>query len=98
MKGLQGMADQAKAAGIRVAWITPQPLDAGDRASSSTGYNQTLEKFSEGVRDIAKKNDGLFVDQFHPVPRVIDKAREIDRSTTASPAATPSTPARPARR
>src|SRR3954470_7360057 len=27
MKGLQGMADQAKAANIRVAWITPQPLD-----------------------------------------------------------------------
>ena len=23
MKGLQGMADQAKAAGIRVAWVTP---------------------------------------------------------------------------
>src|SRR5437868_8940637 len=28
MKGLQGMADQAKAAKIRVAWVTPQPLDA----------------------------------------------------------------------
>src|SRR5205823_14424460 len=26
LKGLQGMADQAKAAGIRVAWITPQPV------------------------------------------------------------------------
>ena len=33
MEGLQGMADQAKAASIRVAWITPQPLDsrAGQR-------------------------------------------------------------------
>src|SRR5262249_39746597 len=27
MKGLQGIADQAKAAGIRVAWITPQPVE-----------------------------------------------------------------------
>src|SRR5438874_4608492 len=27
LKGLQGMADQAKAANIRVAWVTPQPLD-----------------------------------------------------------------------
>src|SRR5947209_747166 len=59
MKGLQGMADQAKAAGIRVAWITPQPVEhnPGNKGES---YNQTLEKFSEGVKEIAEKNGGLF--------------------------------------
>ncbi len=76
MKGLQGMADQAKAAKIRVAWVTPQPLDGGEPGKTALiGYNQTLEKFSEGVSDIAKKNDGLFVDQFHPYLSVLDKAR-----------------------
>src|SRR5205085_11999393 len=30
VKGLQGMADQAKAAKIRVAWVTPQPRDTAD--------------------------------------------------------------------
>ncbi len=76
MKGLQGMADQAKAAKIRVAWVTPQPLDNGDPGKTAlTGYNQTLEKFSDGVKEIAKKNDGLFVDQFHPYLAVLDKAR-----------------------
>lgn len=76
MTGLQGMAKQAKAANIRVAWVTPQPLDGGEPGTTAlTGYNQTLEKFSEGVQEIAKTNEGLFVDQFHPYLAVLDKAR-----------------------
>ncbi|MFM7844950.1 MAG: SGNH/GDSL hydrolase family protein [Planctomycetota bacterium] len=76
MDGLQGMADQAKAAKIRTAWVTPQPLDNGDQgATALTGYNQTLEQFSAGVKTIAEKNAGLFVDQFHPYLAVLDKAR-----------------------
>ena len=51
--GLQGMADQAKAAKIRVAWVTPQPLDTADQGPTAlTGYNQTLEQFSAGVKAI----------------------------------------------
>jgi lysophospholipase L1-like esterase len=75
--GLQGMADQAKAAKIRVAWITPQPLDNGEQGKTAlVGYNKTLEQFSEqGVKEIAEKNGGLFVDQFHPYLAVLDKAR-----------------------
>jgi hypothetical protein len=54
-----------------VAWVTPQPLDTADQGPTAlTGYNQTLEKFSEGVKVIADRNDGLFVDQFHPYPRL----------------------------
>jgi lysophospholipase L1-like esterase len=76
MNGLQGMANQAKKANIRVAWVTPQPLDGGEQGKTAlTGYNQTLEKFSEGVKEIAEKNQGLFVDQFHPYLAVLDKAR-----------------------
>jgi len=74
--GLQGMANQAKAAGIRAAWCTPQPLDGPEQGPTAlTGYNQTLEKYSEGVKAIAEKNGGLFVDQFHPYLAVLDKAR-----------------------
>jgi lysophospholipase L1-like esterase len=76
MDGLQGMANQVKAAQIRAAWITPQPLDTGDQGPTAlTGYNQTLEKFSEGVKVIADKNGGLFVDQFHPYLHTLDGAR-----------------------
>lgn len=83
MKGLQGIADQAKAANIRVAWITPQPVENTPGAENDK-YNTTLEKFSDGVKEIAKKNQGLqaaknegrFVDQFHPYWAVIQKARD----------------------
>lgn len=76
MDGLQGMANQAKAANIRTAWCTPQPLDNGDQGTTAlTGYNQTLEKFSAGVGTIAGTNGGLFVDQFHPYLSVLDAAR-----------------------
>jgi len=78
-KGLQGMADQAKEAKIRTAWVTPQPLDNADPgkdALKAPPYNETLERFSkEGVEEIAKKNEGLFVDQFHPYLMVLNKAR-----------------------
>lgn len=74
--GLQGIANQAKEAGIRVAWITPQPLDGPEQGPTALiGYNQTLEKFCEGTQQVAKKNEGLFVDQFHPYLSVLDKAR-----------------------
>ncbi len=76
MDGLQGLADQARAARIRVAWVTPQPLDTADQGPTAlTGYNETLEKFSAGVQAIAEKNNGLFVDQFHPYLAALDLAR-----------------------
>lgn len=74
--GLQGMANQAKAANIRVAWATPQPLDNAEQGPTAlTGYNLMLEKYSAGVKDIAAKNSGLFVDQFHPYLAALDRAR-----------------------
>lgn len=75
VKGLQGIADQAREAKIRVAWITPQPVEhyPGDRKEF---YNETLEKFSGGVKEIAEKNSGLFVDQFHPYWAVVKNARK----------------------
>ena len=75
--GLQGMAEQAKAAKIRVAWVTPQPLETAEPGKTEpNAYNKTLEQFSEqGVKVIAEKYDGLFVDQFHPYLDVLNKAR-----------------------
>jgi lysophospholipase L1-like esterase len=78
MEGLQSMADQAKEANIRAAWITPQPIEPNDATPALSGYNLTLEKFSAGVGEIAQKNGGLFVDQFHPYLKVLEKARTAD--------------------
>jgi lysophospholipase L1-like esterase len=79
MGGLQGMADQIKAANIRVAWITPSPIEKAEAGRAIEGYNQTLEKYSAGVEQIALSNGGLFVDQFHPFMAAIDKARGANR-------------------
>ncbi len=78
MKGLQGIADQAKQAGIRVAFITPQPIERREPGKQLEAYNRTLEKFSAGVQEMADRNGGVFVDQFHPYLAVMDKARQTD--------------------
>jgi lysophospholipase L1-like esterase len=94
MKGLQGIADQAKEAGIRVAWITPQPVEEVPGKGLDPFYNDTLEKFSAGVKEIAEKNGGRFVDQFHPYWAVIQKARDkgINGRITAGDAVHPGPP------
>ncbi len=83
MDGLQGMAEQAAAANIRAAWVTPQPLDTDEQGPTAlTGYNETLEKFSAGTKAIADKNQGLFVDQFHPYLDILNAARSRDPKYT----------------
>ena len=68
--GLQGMADQAKAANIRTAWVTPQPLDNDEQGKTAlTGYNQTLEKFSEGVKRSQRKTMAPLSINFIPTSR-----------------------------
>ena len=37
MDGLQGIADQAKAAGIRVAWLTPSPVEKAELGPAIVG-------------------------------------------------------------
>lgn len=79
MGGLQGIADQAKAANIRVAWCTPSPKEEPEAGPAIKGYNETLEKYSEGVKQIAATNgNALFIDQFHPFIAAMDKARAAD--------------------
>jgi len=79
MGGLQGIAGQAKAANIRVAWCTPSPVEKREEGPALQGYNETLEKYSEGVQQIAAANGkALFVDQFHPFVATIDKIRRAD--------------------
>ncbi len=75
MAGLQGIADQARSNRIRVAWVTPQPVEKREAGPALEGYATTLEKYAEGVKAISEKNAGVFVDQFHPYLDVMNKAR-----------------------
>ncbi len=73
--GLRGIAAQAKAAGIRVAWLTPSPVEKSELGPALVGYNETLEKFSEGLKQVAAAHNAVFVDQLHPFLVVQNKAR-----------------------
>jgi lysophospholipase L1-like esterase len=73
--GLKGMAEGAKAANIRVAWLTPSPIEKGEDGPAIQGYNETLEKYSAGVKQLAEAYGASFVDQFHPFVAAQDKAR-----------------------
>lgn len=75
VNNLQGMADQARKNNIRVAWLTPQPFEKPDDGPAIQSYAGTLEKFAEGVKTVAAKNSGAFVDQFHPYLDMLNKAR-----------------------
>jgi hypothetical protein len=58
-----------------VAWVTPSPVEKAELGPALEGYNETLEKYSAGVAEIAQQYNGLFVDQFHPFVAAQDKAR-----------------------
>jgi lysophospholipase L1-like esterase len=92
--GLQGMALQAKAAGIRAAWITPQPVEHNPGNDKAEAYNKTLETFSVGVKAVAARYGSRFVDQFHPYWAVIEKARRAGETgrITAGDAVHPGPP------
>jgi lysophospholipase L1-like esterase len=76
MDGLNGIAKQARAAGIRVAWLTPSPVEKTETGPAIEGYNETLQKYSQGVKDMAAAQGAAFADQFHPFVAIIDKVRE----------------------
>lgn len=73
---MQKIADQAKAANIRVAWCTTTPAEVMDEGPSVLPYILNLERFSAAVKATAASNgNALFIDQFHPFVAAIDKAR-----------------------
>ena len=76
---MQKIADQIKAANIRVAWCTTTPAEVMDEGPSVLPYILNLEKYSAAVKEIAAANgDALFIDQFHPFVAAIDKARAVN--------------------
>jgi len=53
-------------AGARVAFLTPQPIEDKRPDPDKDVRNQSLRKFSDGLRDVANQANAVFVDQFDP--------------------------------
>ena len=67
-----------KGNGARVALVTPQPIEDKRPDPDKDVRNESLRKMSDGLREIAGKEQVLFADQFDPYMAVMLKARQAD--------------------
>ena len=67
-----------KTNGSRVALVTPQPIEERRPDPDKDVRNASLRTMSDGLREIAGKENVLFADQFDPYMTVMLKARQTD--------------------
>ncbi|MGH7970945.1 MAG: SGNH/GDSL hydrolase family protein [Limisphaerales bacterium] len=61
--------------GARVAFLTPQPIEDKRPDPDKDVRNQSLRKFSDGLREVAEKEGETFVDQFDPYMTMLLRER-----------------------
>ncbi|HTL59211.1 MAG TPA: SGNH/GDSL hydrolase family protein [Candidatus Limnocylindrales bacterium] len=69
------IAEDLKANGARVAFLTPQPIEDKRPDPDKDARNQSLRKFSDGLREVAEKEGAAFVDQFDPYMTMLLRER-----------------------
>ena len=67
--------------GARVALLTPQPIEDLKQGLNKDPRNQSLRKFSDGLKEIAAAEGAEFVDQFDPYMEIIGKRSEGQKAT-----------------
>ena len=72
------IAKELAAAGARVTFLTPQPIEDKRADPDQDIRNQSLRKFSDGLKEVAAKNGAGFVDQFDPYMGLMMAARAAD--------------------
>jgi lysophospholipase L1-like esterase len=61
--------------GARVALLTPQPIEEKRADPDQDPKNQSLRKFSDGLKTIAQQESAVFVDQFDPYMKMLLRER-----------------------
>ncbi|HTI70179.1 MAG TPA: SGNH/GDSL hydrolase family protein [Candidatus Limnocylindria bacterium] len=61
--------------GARVAFLTPQPIEDKRPDPDKDNRNQSLRKFSDGLKEVAEAQHSQFADQFDPYMGVMLSAR-----------------------
>ena len=72
---LTKMATLLKGNGARVAFLTPQPVEEKVANLKDVEKNQSLRKFSDGIREVATKTGMAYVDQFDPYMAILMRER-----------------------
>jgi lysophospholipase L1-like esterase len=75
------LAKVLKENGARVAFLTPQPIEDKRPDPDQDVRNQSLRRFSDGLKEVAAKTGETFVDQFDPYMAIM--LRERAASPTA---------------
>jgi len=71
------LVENSKKAGARVALLTPSPEEKyEDDAPAGSHYNLMLKKYADGLKEIADKENVLFIDQLTPFINFIDEGRK----------------------
>jgi lysophospholipase L1-like esterase len=61
--------------GARVAFLTPQPIEEKRPDPEKDVKNESLRKFSDGLKEVASTSGALFVDQFDPFLTILRRER-----------------------
>ena len=61
--------------GARVAFLTPQPIEEKKPDLDKDARNQSLRRFSDGLKQVAAKSGAAFVDQFDPYMAILVRER-----------------------
>jgi len=69
------IAKVLKANGARVAFLTPQPIEDKRPDPDKDARNESLRKFSDGLKAVCSKEGALFVDQFDPYMAIMLRER-----------------------
>jgi lysophospholipase L1-like esterase len=72
------LAKVLEANGARVAFLTPQPIEDKRPDPDKDIKNQSLRQFSDGLKEVAAKQNALFVDQFDPYMAIMMHERTTD--------------------
>jgi lysophospholipase L1-like esterase len=69
------LAEVLKAHGAREAFLTPQPIEDKRPDPDADIRNQSLRKFSDGLKEVTAKEGEVFVDQFDPYMAMLLRER-----------------------
>ena len=69
------IAKVLQAKGARVAFLTSQPIEEKRPDNDQDVRNQSLRKFSDGLKEVAAKQGATFVDQFDPYMAILLRER-----------------------
>ena len=71
-----------EAAGARVAFLTPQPIEDKRPDPDKDARNESLRKFADGLKEVSAKEGATFVDQFDPYMAIMLHERAANPTTT----------------